>query len=60
MPLGEEKPVGRSYSVKVPEGVIFPILLDVFSVNQRFPSGPVVIPVGPLKPVGIGKKCNHP
>jgi len=29
-----------------------PILLSAFSVNQRVPSGPAVIPEGPLPEVG--------
>ena len=40
--------VGTGYSVIVPEGVILPILLPdtACSVNQMFPSGPDVMPVG--------------
>src|SRR5204862_7789969 len=36
-----------------PEGVIRPILSAKYSANQRFPSGPVVIPAGPQFGVGI-------
>jgi hypothetical protein len=40
-------------SVTVPPVVILPILFPVHSVNQRFPSGPIVIPSGLLLTVGI-------
>src|SRR5512135_6752 len=36
------------------ENVTRPILLPFCSVNQRLPSGPAVIPVGPLLAVGSG------
>ena len=40
-------------SVTVPASVIWPILLEPpASVNQRFPSGPAVIPVGNVLDVG--------
>jgi hypothetical protein len=42
------------YSVIVPVVVILPILLPAASVNQRFLSGPAVIPCGPLALVGRG------
>ena len=35
-----------------PAVVIRPILLPPFSVNQRLPSGPAVMPVGSLLAVG--------
>jgi len=38
----------------LPLGVITPILFPKNSVNQRFPFGPVVIPVGSPKLVGTG------
>jgi hypothetical protein len=36
-----------------PVVVIRPILLPLFSVNQRLPSGPAVIPSGLLEAVGV-------
>ena len=38
-------------SVTSPAGVIRPIRSPVCSVNQRLPSGPAVIPDGPLPAV---------
>ena len=38
-------------SVILPDGVILPILSVFVSVNQRLPSGPVVMPAGPALPV---------
>jgi len=40
------------YSVTAPPGVMRPILLTPFSVNQRLPSTPVVMPYGVLLAVG--------
>src|SRR5438034_1309319 len=37
-----------------------PILFAEFSVNQRLPSGPAVIPSGPLLLVGIGNSVMVP
>src|ERR1035437_1595049 len=37
----------------VPEGVTLPILPTPFSVNQRLPSGPVVMSCGLLPPEGV-------
>lgn len=39
------------YSVIEPDVVIFAILLALYSVNQRLPSGPAVIPYGMLEEV---------
>ena len=36
------------------DGLICPSRLALFSVNQRLPSGPVVIQMAPLLGVGIG------
>ena len=44
--------VGIGNSVMPPAGVIRPIWLAPFSVNQRFPSGPAVISFGQLLAVG--------
>src|SRR5262249_60324586 len=44
----------RGSSVRVPVGVMRPILSALNSVNQRLPSGPVTMFVGPLAGVGIG------
>ena len=44
--------VGTSNSANTPDGVTRPILLALSSVNQRFPSGPLVIAVGVLFDVG--------
>ena len=35
-------------------GLISPILLACYSVNQRLPSGPAVIRLGPALEVGVG------
>ena len=40
--------------------VIRPILLALFSANQRLPSGPAVIPSGLLLAVGIGNAEKLP
>jgi hypothetical protein len=48
------------YSVKAPAGVILPTALLVFSVNQRLPSGPAVIPAGPLLGVGMANSVTVP
>ena len=48
MSHGCEWGVGRSYSVIVPVGVIFPIRSAKRSVNQSSPSLPSVIPYGPV------------
>ena len=54
------EPLGRVYSVIVPLVVILPILLPLYSVNQRLPSGPAVMPSGELEPVGIVYSVNDP
>ena len=43
-----------------PVGVIRPIFFDRLSVNQRLPSGPVVIPSGGSEEVGRGKSVMLP
>ena len=43
-----------------PVGVMRPILLPVSSVNQRLPSGPVVIARVRLPAVGIGNSVTTP
>ena len=52
IPCGRECPMGRSYSLTVPDVVIRPIRsgagLSVSSVNHSFPSGPAVIATGLL------------
>src|ERR1700693_4965925 len=48
MAEGPLAPVGIENSVSTPEAVIRPIRLAASSVNQRFPSGPLVIPNGPV------------
>jgi hypothetical protein len=52
MPLGRPPAVGIWNSEIAPVGVILPILSTKDSVNHRFPSGPAVMPMGPLH-VGI-------
>src|SRR2546430_6192234 len=61
--------LGSTYSVIAPLGVIFPImptrgLLGVITwfvvVNQRLPSGPVVIDDGAVFGVGIGYSVKTP
>lgn len=49
-----------TYSVKVPAVVRRPILLVEFSVNQRAPSGPAVMPIGFGLAVGIVKVLKLP
>ena len=44
MASGLSAPV--EYSVIDPPGVIFPMVLPMFSVNQRLPSGPLTISCG--------------
>src|SRR5437867_2791604 len=46
--------VGTSHSVTVPPSVIRPMRLPDHSVNQTFPSGPMVIPSGPVDGEGMG------
>ena len=38
-------------------GLIMPMLLAYASVNQRFPSGPSAIPMGPAKGVGMANSA---
>ena len=53
-PVGPLLTVGMGNSVMTPVvGLISPILLASISVNQRLPSGPVVIPRGSLLAVGM-------
>src|SRR5690242_21566622 len=47
IPPGEHPP-DIGYSVTAPEVVPLPILLVVYSVNQRLPSGPVVMVLPPM------------
>jgi hypothetical protein len=42
----------RPYSVKAPPTDTLPIFWPCFSVNQRFPSGPAVMPNGEALAVG--------
>src|SRR5205814_2313558 len=46
MPTGYLLLVGMGYSVMVPLGVMRPIWFPPYSVYQRLPSGPFVIPAG--------------
>ena len=48
-------PAAAGNSVTVPPVVMRPIFPTPNSVNQRFPSGPAVIPPGSLSAVVIGK-----
>src|ERR1700720_2058491 len=48
------------YSVIAPSVVTRPILLATLSVNQSAPSGPVVMPAGPLTGVGTTYSVNVP
>src|SRR5450759_1111292 len=70
---GKLEAVGIGYSVIAPTGVIFPIWLlspstnqtlppvpDVSSVNQRLPSGPIVIAEGWPPTVGIANSVMAP
>src|SRR4051812_33573801 len=50
---------GSVNSVKTPPGVTRPIFLPAYSVNQMFPSGPVVIPYE-SPPEGIGSSVMTP
>src|SRR5262249_3420219 len=53
MPFTELFDVGITYSAKtLPAGDIFAILFPPYSLNQMFPSDPVVIPNG--RPLGVG------
>lgn len=47
-----------AYSAWVLPSVIGPILPAAFSTNQRLPSGPVTIPVGPV--LGRRQDCDLP
>ena len=40
--------------------MIRPILLPLYSVNQRLPSGPAAIPYGRLPAVGTGNSVTTP
>src|ERR1700726_4137296 len=53
MPAGAAALVGTANSVTLPDGVIRPIRLPMFSVNQRLPSGPAVMLCGPLAALGM-------
>src|SRR5712691_6647297 len=46
MPKGPLLAVGMPKKVKLPLGVMRPMLLTLKSVNQRLPSGPAVMPSG--------------
>src|SRR5438552_1738643 len=52
--------VGTGNSVKVPPVVMRPILLLDDSVNQRAPSGPVVMSSGTLTAVGMSNSVKVP
>src|SRR6266851_4791460 len=41
----------------IPPGVMRPILLPWYSMNQRLPSGPAVIVIGSLPAVGMGNSA---
>ena len=58
--FGRLPEAGAENSVIIPAGVIRPILFALFSANQRFPSGPRVIPLGTLPPVGMGNSVTTP
>ena len=51
---------GVGNSVMTPVGVIRPMLLRRCSVNHRLPSGPAVMPQGPLPAVGVGNSAKTP
>jgi hypothetical protein len=53
IPSGSLFGVASAYSVMIPVALMRPILLAVASVNHIAPSGPLVMPVGPLFPVEI-------
>ena len=59
MPRGPLK-IAMGNSVNAPSVVTRPILLLASSVNHRFPSGPVVMPQGPLYGVGTENSVNTP
>src|SRR5437879_7365992 len=46
MPARPGRVAGGANSVKVPPGVMRPIVLDCWMVNHRLPSGPVVMACG--------------
>src|SRR5215210_5373850 len=52
--------VGVNATVQVAGETIRPILLPVSSVNHNAPSGPTVIPAGPLSAVGTVKSVMIP
>src|SRR5262249_30858761 len=52
--------VGIGYSVIAPAGVTRPNLSKLDSTNQRFPSGPAVMPSGRLSNVGIVNTVTTP
>src|SRR5438094_10345750 len=57
LPVGGQLRLGgRGNSVITPAGVIRPILLPLSSVNQRLPSGPAVMLVGPPREVRAGRE----
>ena len=55
-PDGMLPAVGMANSVTMPAVVIRPILLHRFSVNQRLPSGPAVIPWAAVGRRGSGTR----
>jgi hypothetical protein len=60
MGSGWEEGVGIGNSVTTPAGVIRPIALPLFSVNQTLPSGPAVRKLGSLAVVGTGNSLIVP
>src|SRR6516162_9730114 len=58
MPHSEKPKVGASNSANAPPVVIRPILLVLFSMNQRLPSGPVVMPIGFGPELGVGMEMS--
>src|ERR1700722_20016406 len=60
IPHGLPPEVEIANSVIVPLVVIRPILLTLFSVNQRLPSGPATMSSGSLLGVGIANSAMPP
>lgn len=54
MPSGNDSGLEIGYSVKIPAGVILPILFLSSSVNHTLPSGPRVMPDAYDAAVGMG------
>jgi len=60
IPTGKPRALVRENSVTVPAGVMRPILPAFASVNQRLPSAPAAMSVGPPPPVRIGNVVRMP